>query len=211
MLTVAGVDPEGRASVEASTQGITIGVSAPSEDLVGVSADGRLVLWNGTSGAAPIVAGIAALVRAAHPDLDAANVINRIIRTARPRRRRATPTAPDPLYGYGLVDAAAAVSANVPSVIGEPDGQPRGVDPPVPAGRRRDPLPAPTVEPVEVAAAAAGGRRDPRRLAAAAVRRHPALRHAAADGWHQPRLYWWRSASPQLSDASDWRPATPSR
>ena len=84
VLTVAGVDPEGRASLEASTQGITIGVSAPSEDLVGVSADGRLVLWNGTSGAAPIVAGIAALVRAAHPDLDAANVINRIIRTARP-------------------------------------------------------------------------------------------------------------------------------
>ena len=84
VLTVAGVDPQGKASLEASTQGITIGVSAPSEDLVGVSADGRLVLWNGTSGAAPIVAGIAALVRSAHPDLDAANVINRIIRTARP-------------------------------------------------------------------------------------------------------------------------------
>ncbi|GAA1993188.1 hypothetical protein GCM10009777_30940 [Microbacterium pumilum] len=57
VLTVAGLDPEGRASVEASTQGITIGVSAPSEKLVGVSADGSLVLWNGTSGAAPIVPG----------------------------------------------------------------------------------------------------------------------------------------------------------
>lgn len=120
VLTVAGVDPTGKASVEASTQGITIGVSAPSEELVGVSADGRLVLWNGTSGATPIVAGIAALVRAAHPDLDADNVINRIIRTARPAA--GATAVPDPLYGYGLVDAAAAVSADVPAVTANPMG-----------------------------------------------------------------------------------------
>ncbi|MFK9892513.1 S8 family serine peptidase, partial [Escherichia coli] len=90
------------------TQGITIGLSAPSERLLGVSADGTLVQWNGTSGAAPIVSGIAALVRAAHPDLSADNVLNRLIRTAKP----AAGAAPgqDKLYGYGLVDAAAAVS-----------------------------------------------------------------------------------------------------
>ena len=46
VLTVGGVDRQGRASFEASTQGITIGVSAPSENLVGVSADGTLVLWS---------------------------------------------------------------------------------------------------------------------------------------------------------------------
>lgn len=120
VLTVAGVDPKGKASVEASTQGITIGVSAPSEDLVGVSADGRLVLWNGTSGAAPIVAGVAALVRAAHPDLDADNVINRIIQTA--RQPDGSTVDHDPLYGYGLVDAGAAVSATVPSVTANPMG-----------------------------------------------------------------------------------------
>lgn len=119
VLTVAGVDPQGRASVEASTQGITIGVAAPSEDLIGVSADGGLVLWNGTSGAAPIVAGVAALVRSAHPGLDAANVIERIIRTARPP---AGVSAPDPLYGYGLVDAAAAVTADVAAVSANPMG-----------------------------------------------------------------------------------------
>src|SRR5690606_8157638 len=84
VLTVAGGDKAGRVSREASTQGITVGISAPSEQLLGVSADGTVVRWQGTSGAAPIVAGIAALVRAAHPELDAANVINRIIKTARP-------------------------------------------------------------------------------------------------------------------------------
>ncbi len=119
VLTVAGVNPQGVASAEASTQGITIGVAAPSEDLLGVSADGTLVLWSGTSGAAPIVAGVAALVRSAHPGLDAANVIERIIRTARPP---AGVSVPDPLYGYGLVDAAAAVTADVAVVSANPMG-----------------------------------------------------------------------------------------
>lgn len=120
VLAVGGVDRAGRASVEASTQGIVIGVSAPSEELVGVSADGRVVGWNGTSGATPIVAGVVALVRAAHPDLDAANVINRIIRTATPAR--GATTSPDPLYGYGLIDAAAAVGAEVATVSANPMG-----------------------------------------------------------------------------------------
>ncbi|SFS08764.1 Serine protease, subtilisin family [Microbacterium sp. cf046] len=148
VLTVAGVDTSGKASVEASTQGITIGVSAPSEDLVGVSADGRLVLWNGTSGAAPIVAGVAALVRSAHPDMDANNVINRIIETA--DRPPGTTADPDPLlYGAGLVDAAAAVSATVPSVSANPMGS---LEDWIRLYRRADsgPAPVPTVEPVEV-------------------------------------------------------------
>lgn len=147
VLTVAGVDPQRRASIEASTQGITIGVSAPSEELVGVSADGRLVRWNGTSGAAPIVAGVAALVRAAHPELDAANVINRIIRTATPAP--AQRGVPDPLYGYGLVDAEAAVGDAVPLVSGNPMGS---LSDWIRIYRRAqsEPQPQPTVQPVEV-------------------------------------------------------------
>lgn len=120
VLTVGGVDQTGTASIEASTQGITIGISAPSEGLLGVSADGKVAWWRGTSGAAPIVAGIAALVRSAHPDLDAANVINRIIKTAIPVEGATKPS--DPLYGYGLVDAAAAISTDVPKVDKNPMG-----------------------------------------------------------------------------------------
>ncbi len=118
VLTVGGVDANGAASFDASSQGITIGVSAPSENLVGVVPGGDYVRWAGTSGATPIVAGIVALVMAAHPELDAANVINRIVSTA---RDKGSPGV-DPIYGYGLVDAAAAVTASVPNVTKNPMG-----------------------------------------------------------------------------------------
>ena len=120
VLVVAGVDPSGAASWNASSQGITLAVAAPSEELVGVSPDGSYVTWAGTSGASPIVAGIAALVRAQYPDMDAANVINRIIATATPAADQAD--VPSPIYGYGYVNAARAVTADVPAVETNPMG-----------------------------------------------------------------------------------------
>ncbi len=118
VLAVGGVNASGVASTQASAQGITIGVSAPSENLVGVVPGGGYVLWDGTSGATPIVAGIVALVRAAHPELNAANVIQRVLATAHDKGA----PGPDDLYGYGLVDAAAAVSATVAPVTSNPLG-----------------------------------------------------------------------------------------
>lgn len=147
VLAVGGVDPNGTASSSASTQGITIGLSAPSERLRGVSADGTLVQWNGTSGAAPIVAGIAALVRAAHPDLDADDVLNRLISTAKPAA--GATTVPDKLYGYGLVNAAAAISARVDTVSENPLGS---LSDWIRLYRRADaePAPTPTATAVEI-------------------------------------------------------------
>jgi subtilisin family serine protease len=118
VLTVAGVDRAGATSDKASAQGVTIGVAAPSESLVGVMPDGSYVRWNGTSGATPIVAGVVALVMAAHPELDAANVINRLTATA----RDAGDAGPDVSYGFGLLDAYAAVTADVPEVDANPMG-----------------------------------------------------------------------------------------
>jgi subtilisin family serine protease len=118
VLAIGGVNSSGVASRQASAQGITIGVSAPSENLVGVVPGGGYVLWDGTSGATPIVAGIVALVRAAHPELDAANVIQRVLTTAHDKGA----AGPDDLYGYGLVDAAAAVANTVATVKANPLG-----------------------------------------------------------------------------------------
>jgi len=111
-------------------------VSAPSEQLLGAVPGGGVVLWDGTSGATPIVAGVAALVIAAHPELDAANVIERIVATS----RDAGATGADPIYGYGLVDAAAAVSADVPAVTANPMGD---LSEWIRINRRADASPAP--------------------------------------------------------------------
>ena len=118
VLAVGGIDRAGRASDIASTEGITIGVMAPSEGLVGAVPGGGHRYWQGTSGATPIVAGIAALVRAAHPELSAAAVVDRLVRSADP----VTNTVPDPDYGYGVVDAAAAVEASIPVASSNPLG-----------------------------------------------------------------------------------------
>lgn len=111
VLTVAGVNRSKEASFDASSQGITISVAAPSEELVGVVPGGGYVKWNGTSAAAPIVSGLVALVRSAYPDLDAAGVMDRIVRTANPNGK----DVPSPIYGNGLINAAAAVTARLPA------------------------------------------------------------------------------------------------
>ena len=116
VVTVAGVDRDKNASFDASSQGITIAVSAPSEDLVGALPGGGHALWSGTSAATPIVSGLVALIRSEYPELDAANVIERLIRTADPHGH----DVPSPLYGWGIIDPVAALTADVPKVDSSP-------------------------------------------------------------------------------------------
>ncbi|MCU1545752.1 MAG: peptidase [Homoserinimonas sp.] len=116
VLTVAGVDRNGNASFDASSQGISISVSAPSEELVGALPGGGYAQWSGTSGAAPLVSGLVALVRSAHPELSAGNVINRITQTA----TQVGSAAESPIYGHGRINAVAAVNSRVPVVNDDP-------------------------------------------------------------------------------------------
>ncbi|MFD1151987.1 S8 family serine peptidase [Saccharothrix hoggarensis] len=71
---------------------------------------------DGTSAATALVSGAAALVRARYPDMDAGNVVNRLIATAtdllEPGRDHAT--------GFGQVDPVAALTADVPPVERNP-------------------------------------------------------------------------------------------
>lgn len=105
VIAVAGVDKEARASVLSSTGGFTIAVTAPAEELVAAYPGGEYRIWSGTSGAAPIVSGMVALIRSLYPELDASNVVNRVIQSAVKIDFENYSTT----YGYGLIDAENAL------------------------------------------------------------------------------------------------------
>jgi subtilisin family serine protease len=118
VLTVAGLDRNGAASIDSSSQGISIGVAAPAEDLIGGMPGGGYAEWAGTSGAAPIVSGVAALIRSKWPNMSARQVINRIVTTA----KDAGAAGKDPIYGFGILNAEAALKNNVPETAVNPLG-----------------------------------------------------------------------------------------
>lgn len=67
-----------------SNYGAWVHVSGPGQDIVSAVPGGEYATWNGTSMAAPFVAGQAALIRAFFPTFTPADVANRIRTTAQP-------------------------------------------------------------------------------------------------------------------------------
>ena len=85
-----------------SATGPELVLAAPGERIIApapptVSPNGYVVN-DGTSLSTAIISGVAALVRSRYPDLDAANVVNRLIRTARDEG----PSGRDPRFGFGV-------------------------------------------------------------------------------------------------------------
>ena len=126
-----------------SLTGPATALTAPAADLLGARPGGYW--WvQGTSFAAPLVAGTATLIRSRWPALDAANVVNRLIRTA----RDLGPAGRDDRFGYGEVDPVTALTAAVPPVAGNPlraadDGASEGVTRAAEAGvGTAEPVPA---------------------------------------------------------------------
>ncbi len=101
-----------------STTGKALDIVAPGVDLWSTVPDGQYELGSGTSGASPLVAGVASLVLAARPGLDVTE-LEAVLRASTvdlgvPGR--------DPEYGDGRIDAAAALVEPVPDPL--PDLEP---------------------------------------------------------------------------------------
>lgn len=125
VVGVASLRKDGTVSKPESAPGIAVDLAGPGENIPVSWYRGGYANAQGSSFAAPVVAGTAALIRSAHPDMSAANVINRLYRTAKPVKDHSGRTSegdPDPLVGHGRVDVGAAVTADVPSVQTNPDG-----------------------------------------------------------------------------------------
>ncbi|NDJ91921.1 type VII secretion-associated serine protease mycosin [Mycolicibacter kumamotonensis] len=181
VLSVASLSPAGHPSAF-TMAGPWVGVAAPGEDIVSVSNrddgslanglpgnQGRLVPLSGTGYAAGYVAGVAALVRSRYPELNAMQVVHRIVSTAHNGAR-----APSGLVGAGTVDAVAALTWELPPVADPADSPSKKLSPP-PAPQPEDPAPrivafagtallAGLVAAVAVGAAAAARRRKENQL-----------------------------------------------
>ncbi|MCF2539686.1 type VII secretion-associated serine protease mycosin [Streptomyces sp. FB2] len=106
-----------------SQSGDFVDVAAPGVGMVSTVPGGGQCTADGTSFAAPYVAGVAALLKQKHPEWKAAQIATRIEETAqRPGR------GPNGYIGWGVVDPVAALSDDsTPGASPEPD-------PPVKAG-----------------------------------------------------------------------------
>lgn len=94
---------------EKSQIGPYVSIMAPGDSVLSATRIAGYQQWTGTSLAAGIVAGTAAMVRQAHPDLSQQQVVQRILATADP----APGGQKGPAYGHGIVNPYRAVSEKV--------------------------------------------------------------------------------------------------
>ena len=126
-----------------SNANAAVDISAPGVSILSTYPGSRFVNMSGTSMATPHVAGVAALVRSAHPQDTVDEVGQALVATA----VDLGPAGRDDVFGYGRVDAAAAV-AWTPA----PTPTPTPVPTPTPT-----PVPTPTPTPATAGQAAGSG------------------------------------------------------
>ena len=119
VIAVTGFDQSGQ-FWSGSVQGPEAALCAPGPGIVSTDSPTGYRIGDGTSDATAIVSAVAAMVRARYPNLDAANVINRLIRTA----DDAGPPGRDPQYGFGRINPLRALTEQVAPVTANPLGSP---------------------------------------------------------------------------------------
>ncbi|MFB9663013.1 S8 family serine peptidase [Glycomyces mayteni] len=149
VVAVTGADTNGNLLAETSTTGPEVVVSAPADEMtvpkpqVGSLGSDEIygTVVGGTSMGSGFAGGVAALTWAAHPDLDASNVIQRLIQTAGDGNGER-----DDDTGFGLLNADQAVNAEgIEPVQENPLGYPMG-EPGASGATPDDPAPSDSAE-----------------------------------------------------------------
>ncbi|MEU4096060.1 type VII secretion-associated serine protease mycosin [Streptomyces sp. NPDC026673] len=117
-VLAVGASDRDNARANFSQPGSFVGIAAPGVDMVSTVPYGGHCIDQGTSFSAPYVSGVAALIRAKHPDWTYRQVITQIEQTA----DRAKPGRDD-FVGWGVIDPVAAVNddATTPKDAPTPD------------------------------------------------------------------------------------------
>ncbi|MFD3457131.1 type VII secretion-associated serine protease mycosin [Streptomyces sp. NPDC058691] len=117
-VLAVGASDRDNARANFSQPGPFVGVAAPGVDMVSTVPSGGHCIDQGTSFSAPYVSGVAALIRAKHPDWGYRQVITQIEQTA----DRGKPGRDD-FVGWGVIDPVAAVNddAEAPQAAPTPD------------------------------------------------------------------------------------------
>jgi subtilisin family serine protease len=120
VLAVTATDAQGRFAWF-SNHGPWITLAAPGINVMTTELEAGPSLATttvtGTSFSSPIVAGVAALLRERHPAWNWNRVAYELVRTA----RDAGPTGVDDAYGFGIVDAAAALDVGPHGTVSAPN------------------------------------------------------------------------------------------
>jgi type VII secretion-associated serine protease mycosin len=111
VVAVSAVDSEGR-HAKISVSGDAVDIAAPGEDITSTNREGGYSGGKrGTSDAAAIVSGAAALLRSKYPNMSAAEVVERLESTAVDKGAPGV----DPDYGHGIIDIVAALKEDTPA------------------------------------------------------------------------------------------------
>jgi hypothetical protein len=108
-LVVVSATDSNDAKASFSSWGSFVTIAAPGTNIWTTNNALGYSAWNGTSFSAPVTAGVAALMMAARPDLGGDTIQSLLYSTAVDLGAAGR----DPVFGYGRVDAAAALRATV--------------------------------------------------------------------------------------------------
>ncbi|GIG59309.1 hypothetical protein Lfu02_36810 [Longispora fulva] len=152
VVAVGGLDRTGALWARSSRGPETV-ITAPAVDIVSTDPGGRYAIANGTSDATALVSATVALIWSRYPQLDAHNVIHRLVATADHRGE----SGRNGSYGFGAVNPYRALTESVQAVavspLAAPTSAPLTGAPPVEAVTAARPAGGP----VRVLAALAGG------------------------------------------------------